>query len=782
MAPSSAAQNGRARPDNSSAANAPARSQDARPDPKAVRSDYQRRFEVLYSATQIVSRHDSLDTILVELVEFTSRELGCERSSFMLNDAKAGELFSRVAQGVVLRELRFANTTGIAGSVFASGEWLAVDDVYADPRFNTAIDQQTGFITRNLLCVPLRTAKGEIVGVAQCLNKTEGGFTEFDKNLLEEICLPAIPALVGMHFVERISRETEQAMNFLNMVADITSELDLGALLQKVMAEATRMLEAERSTLFLNDQETGTLFSRVAQGQKLGEIRFPNHAGIAGAVFTSGKTINIPDAYADTRFNPNFDRQTGFVTRSILCAPVVNKLGKIIGVTQVLNKGSGPFTSADETRLRALTSQVAIALENAKLFDDVQKIKNYNESMLQSMSNGVITLDGAERIVTCNASGGRILRVAPSEMIGRGARDLFKGKNQWVIDRVQHVRSQQAADVVVDAELELPGSVVSANLSVLPLHGGEQQSIGTMLMIEDISTEKRVKATMARYMDPTIAAQMLDERGSSLFEGSNTRATVLFSDIRGFTRISEELGPQGTVAFLNEYFTIMVDCITQEGGMLDKFIGDAVMAAFGLPIRHADDEDRAVRAAIAMIRGCRNYSEQRVRNGHHPVAMGIGLNTDMVVSGNIGSARRMDYTLIGDGVNLASRLDQACKSYAAELLISESTFSRLQCSYRHREIDRVIVLGKTEPVSVYEILEHHSEETFPRMEELLPHFAEALRLYRNGDFAGAIPHWLQCLALNPRDRLSKIYINRCQRLISHPPEGEWTGVWVMTEK
>jgi adenylate cyclase len=172
-----------------------------------------------------------------------------------------------------------------------------------------------------------------------------------------------------------MQRARAQELAFLDIVADITSELDLDQLLQRVMAEATRILGAERSTLFLHDERTGELFSRIAMGAKISEIRFPNHAGIAGAVFTTGKAINIPHVYADLRFNPAFDRQTGFFTRSILCTPVINKQGKIIGVTQALNKRGSAFSTEDESRLKAFTAQVAIALENAKLFEDVQRLR-----------------------------------------------------------------------------------------------------------------------------------------------------------------------------------------------------------------------------------------------------------------------------------------------------------------------------------------------------------------------------------------------------------------------
>src|SRR5258706_3938681 len=207
-------------------------------------------------------------------------------------------------------------------------------------------------------------------------------------------------------------------------------------------------------------------------------------------------------------------------------------------------------------------------------------------------------------------------------------------------------------------------------------------------------------------MDPGIADKLVSG-GAEVLGGQAVPATVLFSDIRGFTTIAEKLGAQGTVALLNEYFTLMVDCIQREEGMLDKFIGDAIMAAFGIPVAHDDDADRAVRASISMIRDLSKWNAERVSQGKPPVDIGIGLNTDMVVSGNIGSKKRMDYTIIGDGVNLAARLESACKQYAARILISEFTYRKLRGTYRTREIDLVVVKGKTKPVGVYEVLDYH---------------------------------------------------------------------------
>jgi len=741
-----------------------------------------RRSEMLIKLSQRVSAIDSLDELLTTLVEVTANETDAERGSLFLNDPATGELYSRVAQGTFNREIRLLNTEGIAGAVFQSGAGLIIHDAYADPRFDRDIDEKTGFKTRAILCAPIKTARNEVIGVVQTLNKRTGRFTTEDLELLEAMALQAAAALQSSQYIERMKRTRQQEMEFLDLVADITSSLELSVLLRRVMSEATRMLKADRSTLFLNNEKTNELWSEVGEGLNAVQIKLPNTAGIAGAVFQSGKTINIPHAYADLRFNPAFDKKTGYFTRSILCVPVVNKTGKVIGVTQSLNKRGGPFTAEDEARLKAFTAQVSIALENAKLFDDVQNMKNYNQSMLESMSNGVITLNEEGRIHTCNAAGYRILKMREGETLGKPATEFFTGANAWLVDRLKALEVAGAkGDLLMDAEMEARGEKLSVNLTLQPLISLKGKRVGSLLMIENISNEKRMKSTMARYMDPGLADRLLAGGGEAL-GGQSVEATVLFSDIRSFTTLTEELGAQGTVALLNEYFTLMVHCITQEGGMLDKFIGDAIMAEFGIPIPHGDDPDRALRAAIAMITELRALNARRQARGQKPILMGVGLNTDTIVSGNIGAPKRMDYTVIGDGVNLASRLESACKEYSAQILISEFTHRKLKGTYRSREVDRVIVKGKTEPISVYEVLEFHTEETFPNLSDAVNQFRGGLAHYRKGDFDRAIKSFSEALALHPGDKLSSTYVERCKYLQAHPPGGKWDGVWVMKTK
>lgn len=741
-------------------------------------------LRLLIAISEDLAAFDDLDEALRYLVEESSKAVQADRASLFLNDPVTKELYTKFAQGNLAQEIRIMNDSGISGAVFQSGQAIIVDDPYADARFNQRVDEQTGYQTKNIIAIPVKTVRGEIIGVLQALNKQKGRFTKKDLTLLELITTQASQFLSGMIELKRVEKLRKHEIEFLEVISEMTSDINIESLLQKVMAEATRMLGAERSTLFLNDKKTNQLWSQVGQGLGAMQIRLPNHMGIAGTVFTSGKTVNIPHAYADLRFNPAFDRKSGFFTRSILCVPINNKAGEVIGVTQVLNKKNGSFTTEDESRLKTFTAQIAISLENASLFADVQNMKNYNEGILLSMTNAVLTFDEEGKLKTCNKTGEKIFNQEEAGLLGKTADQIFADTNSWMVEKIARVLEGKQSDVTIDGNLLIGEENLSANITIMPLLSIEGKSMGYMIMIEDISSEKRMKSTMSRYIDPSIADQLLANK-SDIFEGQNIHATVLFSDIRGFTTLTEQLGPQGTVHLLNEYFEIMVDCISQEGGILDKFIGDAIMAGFGIPQSLGDNEDRGLRAALAMIQSLESWNTSRESEGKLPVHIGIGLNSDNIVSGNIGSKKRMDFTMIGDGVNLAARLESACKQYSAKILISEFTKARLKGTYRMREIDLVVVKGKTVPIAVYEVLDYHTQDSFPHLMEVLSLFKDGLSKYREMNWDGAQAQFEKCLELNPKDAASQMYLERCELLRQSPPplvDGQWDGVWIMDEK
>ena len=296
---------------------------------------------LLVEVADTVTRQLSLDHQLPRLIELIVAALDAERAALFLHDAETGELFSRVAQGEGIAEIRIPATTGIAGAVFGAGATEIIADAYQDPRFNQQVDRQTGYRTRNLLCVPLRDRLGETIGVTEVLNKRSGDFTKIDAVLLEAINRQAASALEQAQLVEKLDRMRREEEELLAITEAISTELRIDPLLARIVHAATGLLDAERSTLFIYDSATDELWSKVAEGAGETQIRIPAKAGIAGAAFTSGEVLNVPDAYAHPLFNQEIDRQSGFRTRNLLNVPVIDRAGEHLGVVQVLNKRGG---------------------------------------------------------------------------------------------------------------------------------------------------------------------------------------------------------------------------------------------------------------------------------------------------------------------------------------------------------------------------------------------------------------------------------------------------------
>ena len=588
---------------------------------------------------------------------------------------------------------------------------------------------------------------------------------------------------------EQILRRYEDRMQarreetrLLDVTRAISSELHLNDLLEKIVGTTSDLLDAERASLFLYDLETDELWSRAAEGLESKEIRMPASAGLAGTCFTSGEVLHIPDAYVDDRFNPEVDRRTGFRTRNILCMPVRNKQSTKIGVLQVLNKIGGAFGEVDESRLNAFGSQCAIALENAQLFEDVLNARNYNESILKSLSNGVVTLDTELRIIKANLAAERIFGWRDGAPLDTPVGKAFGDDNRWIADSIDKVASKGEIDLILDSDVSLAdGSIISVNAATVPLIDINDQSIGFMLIFEDISREKRVKSTMSRYMSRQLVDQIM-EAGDTVLGGATQEATVLFSDIRNFTNISEKLGARGTVSMLNTYFTDMVEIVFRHEGILDKYIGDALLAVFGTPFPGEKDADNAVAVANDMLVALNALNRKRGDAGDVPIAIGIGIATGEVVSGNIGSLRRMDYTVIGDTVNLAARLESANKTYGTGILLSESVVGSLTSPTRLREVDLIRVKGKDRAVGVFEAIEHHTDETFPNMAEAIAAFESGLDAYRKRDWRAAIGNFEAALRANPDDGLAALYLDRCRYYQAAPPSDDWDGVWAMETK
>jgi len=738
-----------------------------------------RRTTALVDVANRVSDTLSLDVLFPRLMEVVTETLNVERSSLFLHDAETGELFSRVMQGNSIGEVRFPADQGIAGSVFTSGKGEIIQDAYADSRFNRKVDTETGYRTRNILCVPILNKKQAVIGVTQALNKREGEFDAEDQQALEALSSQAAAALENARMFEKVERSQREEALLLDVVSSITSEILLDPLLEKILAAATQLLGADRGSLFLYDPATNELWSRVVGGESSGDIRFPANAGIAGECFTKGTRISIDDAYRDNRFNPEVDKGTGYRTRNILCMPITTKSGNKVGVMEILNKKEGAFTASDQRRLAALCAQAAVSIENAQLFEDVSNSRNYNESILRSMSNGVITLDAEKVVSKVNQSALRILRQSEEEAIARSIGEIFNGPNSWVTNSLEKVLRTGRTDSTVDSDLVLAGgNSISVNMTAVPLEDMRDERIGSMLIMEDITREKRLRNTMSRYMSKAVMDELL-AGGDAVLGGTSREVSVLFSDIRGFTTMSERLGARETVAMLNEYFTDMVEIVFEHNGILDKYIGDMIMAVFGSVRASHKDAENAVMVGSRMMTALHELNRRRVPAGHEPISIGIGISTGDVVAGNIGSPKRLEYTVIGDRVNLAERLQNANKYYGTDVLICGMTAARLPRPLRIRELDLIRVRGMQAPVAICEVLEHHTAETLPHLDEVIFAFAEAVAHYRRQSWGRAEKLFREVLAACPADRPSQLYLERCEIYRRNPPPPDWDGVWAL---
>jgi class 3 adenylate cyclase len=400
-----------------------------------------------------------------------------------------------------------------------------------------------------------------------------------------------------------------RAMEALSAVAlALSATMDVDRVLELIMDTSKDVMQAEASSLLLFESATQTLRFQVARGTAEAALRAATVAlgqGIAGVVAQTGVPLLIPDAYADPRFDPSYDRRSGFRTRSLLTVPL-HAQDTLLGVVQVVNKrGEAPFDAQDLALFQAFASQASVALENARLYERTRAM-------------------AAE------------LREA-----------------------LEHERR---------------------------------------LAIE--------KAKMGAYIPKQVVDAIARDREQTLALGGKAEhVTILFADIVGFTRLAEALVPEAVVSFLNVYMTAMTAVITAGDGILDKFIGDGIMAIFTAAGAGAPHAVRAVWAGLRMQATLADLRQQWAASRPELVGLQIrvGINTGEVVAGNVGAETRMDYTVIGDNVNVAARIEVACRP--GEVCISAATYQAVQTWVEATPLAPVLVKNRVQPVSMYVV--HH---------------------------------------------------------------------------
>lgn len=522
----------------------------------------------------------------------------------------------------------------------------------------------------------------------------------------------------------------DPAAEALCLFAALVSAGEASALWRTLEGEAARLFAADRAELYLVGGEAGGPTAVSLRGNQGGDAV---RAALMGRRLVRG--------------------------RGAMAAPIIAN-GSPVGVLQVTGEAGAAFTAAEAHRLAALGVAAGIALKTVEHAAELKTLKSYCDAVVQATSNGVVGLDAAGRVVGANPAALRMLRRRAGDVIGKPGRRIFRGDNAWVIDRAKHVAATGLAEVASDARLRFARRRFDVNATILPVADRVGKPM-VVVVFDDVSGREQAREVLSRYLDPRLAGRML-VCGERRAPARPLRATLLFCDLRDSTRLAESLGAQRMLALLNEHFALMEECLRAEGGMIDKFIGDALLATFGVPYPAGDDEDRAVRAALAMSGALRRWNETRATVDLLQVEMGIGINTDVVVAGDVGSPRRTDFTVVGAGVNAAARLEKACKTSGAAILATANTVRRLKGRYAIRPADALSVPGRAEPIEVFEILGHLDALAAAHLQRPLLLYRRAFASKRNGRFSEAIAGFSECLSLDPADRAAARQLAICR--------------------
>jgi adenylate cyclase len=306
-------------------------------------------------------------------------------------------------------------------------------------------------------------------------------------------------------------------------------------------------------------------------------------------------------------------------------------------------------------------------------------------------------------------------------------------------------------------------------------------AITSFRMIREERAKRQIRKSFSQYLSPGVIDLIEKDPEKYIRPGGEMKElSIMFSDIRSFTTLSEGLSPDDLVHLLNEYFGAMTEIIFSYQGTLDKYIGDAIMAFWGSPYPQQDHAFRSCSCALEMVRGLEKLNVKWRNEGRPPIAVGIGLNTGLVNVGNMGSDRRLAWTVMGDNVNLASRLEGITKQYHSKLVISEATYREVASQFVCRELDKIKVKGKNQPVNIYELLDVAAES--PKYETLLRQFDHAMAAYREQDWQEAADRFAQILTIYPDDGPTQAFLERAEEFIEEAPQADWDGVYVMKTK
>ena len=391
----------------------------------------------------------------------------------------------------------------------------------------------------------------------------------------------------------------------------------------------------------------------------------------------------------------------------------IRRKGNLVGLVALGPQKSGrPYSGRDLDLLRTLADQTAVALENARLFhrvhcnlEEITSMKNLMDNVFASIASGVITTDVLGQITLFNRAAESILCVSTDQCLGQPYYQVLSLLNRTAFPvLVEKVKEKEERYRGFEVESYLPErGTVSLSMNLSPLKDAEDRTQGVAIVVDDLTETKRLRAVhdmFRRYLSPAVVDRLPPDPAELKLGGRRREVSILFADIRHFTSFSEKLPPEEVMDTLNRYLSMAAEAILAYEGTLDKFMGDAVMAIFNAPLPQEDHALRAVKAAVAMQRAIADYHQQL--GDERGLSFGVGINVGEVVVGNIGTTSRMDYTAIGDAVNLAKRLQENVSG--GRILLSHSAYKQVKDYVRVKALPPLKVKGRMEPEPVYELI------------------------------------------------------------------------------
>ena len=658
-----------------------------------------------------LSSLDELGEILIEADKIESVSSGILRLTLGTIMASRGTIFLLEQKSSEIRELSSIGLKNYSPSIALSESFMLNIKVYQYGHldYDEPPDWIEGGLKEYLIKSKIKTIvplfhKNNLLGLL-CIGEKfmSEKFSDIDYKILEIISNHLTKALYNYELI----RDVEQKKKELNIKlleletlfdigVAISSVLDINDLSHEVLLRAVGILNASKGMFVLNNDNSPILeiLSMFNWGEK--DFLLSNKIDVFKQMQKGNRGIILTKDHST-------DIQKKLNEQNLIVVPLrakQNLLGCMILCDKETRDGVEPFKELDLDILSSLSNQAAVAMDNAKLFKEITEAKQFNESILGSIATGVITINSLGEVDSINKAGESILRLDHNDILDNHYMFLFE-KDKEIIDLINKTEESKK----IHSEINIPFLSASddtiINISIAPRFDINDNAEGLVMAIEDISDINKVKNTFKRYVSKQVVDNLLDDDTKLKLGGEDREVTILFTDIRGFTAMSEKMEPEKVVLTLNEYFSEMIDIVFKYNGTLDKIIGDELMIVFGAPLSSKDDTDRALITAIEMQKKIIELNKLRKKRNEPPILVGAGINKGRVVSGNIGSRDMMDYTVVGDTVNLGARLCSAAS--AGEIIISGQVKDSAVNDFNFKELKPILVKGKKDKIDVYRV-------------------------------------------------------------------------------